>query len=245
MLTRIDDFFSFCSLDDEERARGQREAARAAERAGDMTPLRDYEALAAACLYLKPHRVFEIVTYLGVTSDFLLSLLHETRVVSIAFVNADSNELANRFNNSELGKERVGSMVQSLRRGRFAQLYGNSQALDQAALVREYGRFDLVFIDGDHSREGVSLDTILARQVISERGMICWHDANPKPRYMPVRHYLEEEPSFSAIATRDNYIGGVACWGADIERLLISARAQTLKADLARAPALSKTGVSA
>jgi predicted O-methyltransferase YrrM len=222
MLTRIGDFFSFFSLDDEERARAQREAARAAHRAGDMTHLRDYEALAAACLYVKPGRVFEIGTYLGVTSDFLLALVPETRVVSIAFVNADSNESANRFNNSELGKDRVGSMVQPLHRGRFTQLYGNSHALEPAALVRDYGRFDLVFIDGDHSRDGVSLDTILARQVISERGMICWHDANPKPRYMAVRHYLEQERSFSAIATRDNYIGGVACWSADTERLLMS-----------------------
>jgi predicted O-methyltransferase YrrM len=225
MLTRIDDFFAFFSLDDEERVRGQREAARASERAGDMTHLCDYEALAAVCLYLKPARVFEIGTYLGVTSDFLLSLVPESRVVSIAFVNSNSNALAKRFNNSELAKERVGSMVQSVRRGRFTQLYGDSHQLDPAALVRDYGRFDLVFIDGDHSREGVSLDTFLARHVISERGAICWHDANPKPRYMAVRQYLEEEPSFSAIATTDNYIGGVACWSTDTERLLMSTHA--------------------
>jgi len=222
MLTRIDDFFSFFSLGDGERARGEREAARASERAGDMTHLRDYEALAAVCLYVKPARVFEIGTYLGVTSDFVLSLLPETRVVSIAFVNAESNP-ASQFNNSELGRAQVGSMVESLRRGRFAQLYGDSHALDPARLVRDYGHFDLVFIDGDHSREGVSLDTILARRVISERGAICWHDANPKPRYMAVRRYLEEEPSFSAIATRDDYIGGIACWSADTERLVSAA----------------------
>lgn len=35
---------------------------------------------------------------------------------------------------------------------------------------------DLIFIDGDHSEEGVLLDTLLARQVIRKGGIICWHD---------------------------------------------------------------------
>ena len=35
---------------------------------------------------------------------------------------------------------------------------------------------DLVFIDGDHSEEGVLFDTLLARQVIRKGGIICWHD---------------------------------------------------------------------
>ncbi|WP_078412207.1 class I SAM-dependent methyltransferase [Priestia abyssalis] len=35
---------------------------------------------------------------------------------------------------------------------------------------------DLIFIDGDHSLNGVLLDTQLARQVIRKGGIICWHD---------------------------------------------------------------------
>lgn len=35
---------------------------------------------------------------------------------------------------------------------------------------------DLIFIDGDHSKAGVALDTLLARQVIRKGGIICWHD---------------------------------------------------------------------
>lgn len=35
---------------------------------------------------------------------------------------------------------------------------------------------DLILIDGDHSTEGVYLDTILARQTIRKGGIICWHD---------------------------------------------------------------------
>lgn len=35
---------------------------------------------------------------------------------------------------------------------------------------------DLIFIDGDHSTEGVLHDTLLARKVIKKGGIICWHD---------------------------------------------------------------------
>ncbi|MBY0074708.1 class I SAM-dependent methyltransferase [Priestia aryabhattai] len=35
---------------------------------------------------------------------------------------------------------------------------------------------DLIFIDGDHTAEGVLLDTLLARQIIRKGGIICWHD---------------------------------------------------------------------
>ncbi|KOP82312.1 class I SAM-dependent methyltransferase [Cytobacillus solani] len=35
---------------------------------------------------------------------------------------------------------------------------------------------DLILIDGDHSAQGVILDTILARQTIRKGGIICWHD---------------------------------------------------------------------
>ncbi|TVX84037.1 class I SAM-dependent methyltransferase [Peribacillus simplex] len=35
---------------------------------------------------------------------------------------------------------------------------------------------DLILIDGDHSKEGVLLDTLLAHQTIQQGGIICWHD---------------------------------------------------------------------
>lgn len=35
---------------------------------------------------------------------------------------------------------------------------------------------DFIFIDGDHSKKGVFLDTLLARKVIRKGGIICWHD---------------------------------------------------------------------
>lgn len=40
---------------------------------------------------------------------------------------------------------------------------------------------DFIFIDGDHSENGVLYDTRLARQVIRAGGIICWHDYDHSP----------------------------------------------------------------
>ena len=58
-------------------------------------------------------------------------------------------------------------------------------------IVRPRGTFDLVaddlpaadavFIDADHSREGVENDTALARLIVRPGGIIIWHDDNCLP----------------------------------------------------------------
>lgn len=40
---------------------------------------------------------------------------------------------------------------------------------------------DAVFIDADHSREGVMNDTELARAIVRPGGIIIWHDDNGSP----------------------------------------------------------------
>lgn len=212
MLNRVDSFFDFFALDDSDRLLGQRLASEAATRAHGMTHQKDYDALAAVCLYRKPQLIFEIGTYLGVTSDFFLQLLPECRIVSIAYVNPKWNILSKKLNNSGLSKKKIGSCVHQRRRSRFTQLIGDSHKLRANDLLENYGHFDLVLIDGDHSYEGVLQDTELVRKIIGECGVICWHDANPSQKYMDVRLFLEKELSFQAIATKDDYIGGIACW---------------------------------
>ncbi len=187
-----------------------------------MTRTKDYEALTAVTLHYRPKHIFEIGTYLGVTSDFFLSLLPECEVVSIAYSNPRMRILGKIYNDSELTRELIGSKVLSHRKARFMQLYGDSHKLNSQLLVKEHGYFDLVFIDGDHSAQGVSQDTELAKKITTQSGVICWHDANPKPKYIAVRRFLEEDLSLSAIATRDEYLGGIAVWSREIEDILNS-----------------------
>jgi predicted O-methyltransferase YrrM len=218
VLTRIDDFFDFLSVNAADRERGLRAAELAGARARGMTNPKDYVALSAIALHYRPNRIFEIGTYLGVTSDFFLSLLPDSRVVSIAYENPQAGLSGPVFNNSELTHEQIGSGVSDERRDRYTQLYGDSHKLDAPSLLKEYGQFDLVLIDGDHSAQGVSMDTTLAQKVLRHAGVICWHDANPKPRYMDVRRFLENELPQMAVATCDDYIGGVAFWSDAIEK---------------------------
>jgi predicted O-methyltransferase YrrM len=220
MLRRVENWFEFFQIAEEERVLGMQAAVLAGERANGMTATKDYEALAAIAFHVKPSLVLEIGTYLGITADFFLTLLPECRVVSIAYHRPKWSFLGKSFNNSELNREQIGSAVSMSRRNRFTQLYGNSHKLQSQRLIESYGYFDLVFIDGDHSLKGVSKDTQLATQVIRPSGVISWHDANPKPKYEDVRHFLESELPLALVATKDDYEGGVACWSSDIEAKL-------------------------
>ncbi len=227
MLKRIDDFFAFLAVDKEETQRGKKAAVVAGEIADGMTHIKDYEALAAIALHFKPDRIFEIGTYLGVTSDFFLSLLPESSVVSIAYQNPRWKLLGKVYNNSKLDTNQIGSAIDGLRRNRFTQIVGDSHKLESQSFLQEHGKFDLVFIDGDHTRSGASQDTDFALKIIQPSGMICWHDANPRPKYMDVRQFLENDLDRTAIATADTYIGGIACWSDDIEKRLTMSSANS------------------
>ena len=223
MLRRIDDFFAFLDITGPRRSAAEQAARQAADRAEGMTHLQDYLALAAMLSFAQPRRIFEIGTFLGVTSDFFLSLLPECRVVSIAYQNPRLKLLGKSFNNSELPREKVGSMVSQANRPRFTQLYGDSHKLTAQEMLSEHGGpFDLIFIDGDHSRQGVAQDTELARAILADGGTICWHDANPKEKYLGVRQFLEIDLPQTAIATAEGYLGGVAGWSRAIEGKLAS-----------------------
>lgn len=211
MLTRINSFFDYFSLDESSRIMGEKAAVEAAEMSKGMMDVKDYLALAAVCLARRPRTIFEIGTYLGVTSNFFLRLLPECRVVSIAYVNPMIALFGKKSNNSDLPKEKVGSKVDIAMKSRFEQLYGDSHELNAKDMLEEHGSFDMILIDGDHSYDGVAQDTALARKMLMESGVLCWHDANPKEKYLEVREFLEKSADFSAIATFDDYIGGIAC----------------------------------
>lgn len=229
MLQRHEDWFSFLNIPPKESERAKELTAAAIGPSAGMMSNGDFYALAAALLHHKPKVIFEIGTYLGASSNFFLNLLPQTRVISMAFIppsmlspdmaGADSNAA---YNNDDLGLDQVGSLVSAENRARFTQLIGDSHAIVARDFVARHGKMDFVFIDGDHSREGVAQDTVLAKNLISETGAIGWHDANPKKRYIGSRLYLEQDLDLTALATADNYIGGVAFWTANLEKRLLA-----------------------
>lgn len=217
MLQRHSDWFSVLKVKDAARKRAARIMDETLEISGGMMHRRDIEALTALLLALKPKRIFEIGTYRGASSEMMLRLLPGAEVVSIAFVNPDKSR---QFNNDELTEAEVGALVSPANRARYTQLIGDSHQIDPGTFVRDHGQMDLVFIDGDHSREGVRQDTDLARAILAPGGAIAWHDANPKRRYIGSRLFLEEDLPELALATTDDFIGGVAMWSKAIEKRL-------------------------
>lgn len=217
MLQRHADWFSLLKVDPAKRDAVRQVMERTLEISQGMMHRIDVESLAAAVLYGKPKRVFEIGTYRGASSEMILQLLPEAQVISIAFVN---DQAGRQFNNDELSLSEVGALVSPGNRDRFTQLIGDSHQIDPKAFVRDHGRMDLVFIDGDHSREGVRQDTDLARAILAPKGAIAWHDANPKKRYIGSRLFLEQDLPELALATTDDFIGGVALWSKALERKL-------------------------
>jgi len=224
MLYRVKNFFDWFAITGEKREKAEALAQLTADMADGMTHLKDYLALAAVIVHARPKRIFEIGTYKGLTSNFFLELNPDCEVTSIAFVRSFINSFWRKYNNTDLGRKDVGAFVTDYNKNRFVQLYGDSHKLNAMDLKNRFGKFDMIFIDGDHTREGVKEDTLLAKKIIGDNGIICWHDVNPKEKYLGVKMYLEEELPYTALATYDDYIGGIACWSKSIEDSIIKGR---------------------
>ena len=85
MLKRLSSFFDFFDIETEKRSFICELAAKANDRAEGMVHEKDYHALGSVALNDNSNNIFEIGTYLGVTSDFFLELLPKCNVVSIAY----------------------------------------------------------------------------------------------------------------------------------------------------------------
>lgn len=218
MLRRHADWFRLLEIGEELRDRARASIEHAFSASQGMMHRIDVESLAAAVLYCKPKRVFEIGTYRGASAELMLLLLPDLQVISVAWVQGEQG--SDRYNNDDLSRDEVGELVSPAHRDRYIQLIGDSHKIDPETFVQEHGRMDLVFIDGDHSREGVRQDTDLARAILAPGGAIAWHDANPKRRYLGCRQFLEEDLQQLALATTDDFVGGVALWTEKLERQL-------------------------
>jgi len=218
MLLRKRDWMGYLGIGAADCARAAAMIAETVIASDGMMPLTDVEALAAAVLHCRPRRIFEIGTYKGASCELMLRLMPEAQVISIAF--ARTLGPSERYNNDDLPVAAVGALVSQTNRARYTQLIGDSHQIDPQVFLADHGPMDLVFIDGDHSREGVRQDTALARAILAPGGAIAWHDANPKPKYLGARLFLEEDLPELALATTDDFVGGVAFWTGPLEQRL-------------------------
>lgn len=75
----------------------------------------------------------------------------------------------------------------------FHFLQENSQTDETLDKVKSIcPQFDFIFIDGDHTYEGVKRDFELYKDLLSPRGYIAFHDIDPNHVFMDI--YSKEEP---------------------------------------------------
>ena len=222
MLQRFDDWYTFFGSSANNAQRCADLVLRATEASAGMLAGQDFAALAAALLHLQPKTIFDIGTHSGATADFMLSLLPQSRVISLEYFPEDDMDAGFSGRPARLGFEQIGIKVRAENRKRFTQVIADTNLIVARDFVARHGAMDLIFIAGEPSTAALAQNTALAQKVLAPGGAIAWHGANPKRKYAAMRDYLENSLGLNALATADTFIGGVALWSPAIEAQLLA-----------------------
>lgn len=128
-------------------------------------------------------QILEIGAWEGRSTIAFLNLLPTSSVTTIDKTwNDEARERLRRFdrNLAPFGE-------------RITRIDGNSYVEVLPSLLRAGRSFDLIYIDGDHHREGVVADTILAWPMLRQGGVLIWDD------YLLDLHLPSEERPRDAI----------------------------------------------
>jgi predicted O-methyltransferase YrrM len=123
--------------------------------------------------------ILEIGSYEGRSSLFFLNFFPKARLTCIDIFPSETDA-------RPTPEDRFDANVSEFA-GRVRKLKGRSVS----ELVRLYElreTFDLIYIDGDHSRDAVLIDSLLAWPMLKRGGLIIWDDYRWRPRGMRFRH---------------------------------------------------------
>lgn len=156
----------------------------------------DLLTLAAVTRLMQPKRVFEIGTFDGRTASvFLMNAPAEATVMSLDlpqdFHPPDRAEVEGMVHlDLELTQRR--DLAKYVRvyhlEDRFRQILCDSLDFDPEPYR---GSVDLGFVDGAHGYAFVKNDTEKMATMMSESGLVFWHDYGGKGRFRPLARYLE------------------------------------------------------
>jgi predicted O-methyltransferase YrrM len=141
---------------------------------GRITGGRDLEVLLRLAHQFAPRRVLELYTSFGDTALALAKTCPEAEVVT-ADITVEMAVASTKYNQAVeiLPASRVGEAFHGApEAARIRQVLCNPQELDFSTL----GRFDLVYVDGNHEYDHVRFDTRAALSVIRAPGVIVWDD---------------------------------------------------------------------
>lgn len=144
----------------------------------------EVQVLSALVCYFEPGAIFEIGTYNGFTSlHFAINSPDDCVVYTLDLppdFNTETHDKQSRLSYDDmlvmkLSIENANNRIyhKHPQGSKIKELFGDSSRFDFSPY---YGKMDMVFIDGNHSYEFVKSDTEQAMKMLSERGVIVWHD---------------------------------------------------------------------
>lgn len=134
----------------------------------------------------KPLKILEIGSWEGRSAIFFLEFLPNSRITCIDTFEGNEEQAYNSLN-EKLNRleDRFDSNLSSYG-DRCEKIKSRSiPALDRLAQANR--KFDLIYIDGDHRRNAVLLDSLLCWQMLDNGGLIFWDD------YLWGKNYSEPE----------------------------------------------------
>lgn len=135
--------------------------------------------VSAIAKHLRARNIFEFGTYIGRTTYYLSEASEEAMVTTLDLPLERGSKTGDYLSTYFRGTERE---------GRIRQILCDSKEFDTTPFRK---RMDFIFVDGDHSYEGVKNDTEKAFDMLAPGGVIVWHDYNARPD-VGLAHYFVE-----------------------------------------------------
>jgi len=146
--------------------------------------------LARITKVLRPRTVFEIGTYNGLTTAvFMLNSDPEAHIVTLDLPTAATPSGEYIPSDSDLIARRdLGSVPRALGLIRYTQLLCDSMSFDPTPYIDSV---DLGLVDGAHDLVHVQNDTLKMARMVSECGIVFWHDYGGKGEFCSLTCYLD------------------------------------------------------
>lgn len=139
---------------------------------------------------LKPQVIFEMGSYKGLTTSvFILNSDPKTQVFTLDLP-SNPAEAAVLPGDKELIADRsLASTTTALGLSRYTQLLCDSMQFDPTPYA---DTVDLGLVDAAHDLVHVKNDTVKMARMMSDRGLVLWHDYGGKGCLRPLARYLEQ-----------------------------------------------------
>ncbi len=175
-----------------------------------VTRFMETHFLATLVKELNPQTIFEIGTYNGFTTLHLA--VNSPKSCQIFTLDLPPDYDVQKLGASSYDDVLVIQLSQKTINQRFykkhpfeskiTELYGNSAVFDFSDY---FGKIDIVFIDGNHSLEYLKRDTENAYKMLSDQGVIVWHDFDyiiHKEVFFYLNDLAKDYPIYSVPHTR-------------------------------------------